>query len=552
VVEVRLLGPVQAVRAGREVLLGGPRQRAVLALLVLEAGRVVPTGRLVEELWRGSPPPGAAVTVRSYVSRLRSALAPEVAVAARGGGYVISVGPDQLDASRFELLVAAGHDALALGRAVAAGARFREALGLWRGPALGDVLEVEPPAREAARLEELRLAAAEARVEADLAAGLHAEVTGELERLVAEHPLRERLWRLLMLALYRDGRQADALDVYRRVRAMLTQELGLEPGEELRQLEWAVLRHEVPPAAPDQPRHNLPTRLTSFVGREDELAAVGKLLDQARLVTLTGPGGAGKTRLAVEFAAGMVDRFGDGVWLADLAGIGDPDFGGGAGDGGPGSTAVRRGAGTGGAPIPAALGGAVVGLGQLRAPARRLRRPSGRAAGRRARAAGPGHQPRTPGGADHATPGQCVNSAVGSCAHAVTASWAIICLAERAQVGGQVGGGGEGVGVVVAQDAAAAVEGVVVQVVGGLHLAQRAQIDGQVGGRVQGVGVVLAQDAAAAGQGFVVQVAGGLHLAQRAQIVGQVVGGVQGVGVVLAQDAAAAGQGFVVQVVGGL
>jgi DNA-binding SARP family transcriptional activator len=326
VVEVRLLGPVQAVRAGREVLLGGPRQRAVLALLVLEAGRVVPTGRLVEELWRGSPPPGAAVTVRSYVSRLRSALAPEVAVAARGGGYVISVGPDQLDASRFELLVAAGHDALALGRAVAAGARFREALGLWRGPALGDVLEVEPPAREAARLEELRLAAAEARVEADLAAGLHAEVTGELERLVAEHPLRERLWRLLMLALYRDGRQADALDVYRRVRAMLTQELGLEPGEELRQLEWAVLRHEVPPAAPDQPRHNLPTRLTSFVGREDELAAVGKLLDQARLVTLTGPGGAGKTRLAVEFAAGMVDRFGDGVWLADLAGIGDPDL----------------------------------------------------------------------------------------------------------------------------------------------------------------------------------------------------------------------------------
>lgn len=151
-------------------------------------------------------------------------------------------------------------------------------------------------------------------------------MTGELESLVAEHPLRERLWRLLMLALYRDGRQADALDVYRRVRAMLTQELGLEPGEELRQLEWAVLRHEVPPAAPDQPRHNLPTRLTSFVGREDELAAVGKLLDQARLVTLTGPGGAGKTRLAVEFAAGMVDRFGDGVWLADLAGIGDPDL----------------------------------------------------------------------------------------------------------------------------------------------------------------------------------------------------------------------------------
>jgi predicted ATPase/DNA-binding SARP family transcriptional activator len=322
--EVRLLGPVQAVRAGREVPLGGPRQRAVLALLVLEAGRVVPAGRLIEELWRGNPPPGAAVTLRSYVSRLRSALAPEMPVVARGGGYAISTGPDQLDASRFERLVAVGHDALALGRAVAAGARFREALELWRGPALADVLEVEPLALEAARLEELRLAAIEARVEADLAAGLHAEVTGELEQLVAGHPLRERLWRLLMLALYRGGRQAEALDAYRRARTMLAQELGLEPGEELRELEQAVLRQEIPPLVPEQPRHNLPARLTSFVGREQELAGVGKLLGEARLVTLTGPGGAGKTRLAVEFAATAVGRFGDGVWLADLAGIGDP------------------------------------------------------------------------------------------------------------------------------------------------------------------------------------------------------------------------------------
>jgi Bacterial transcriptional activator domain len=166
---------------------------------------------------------------------------------------------------------------------------------LWRGPALGDVLEVEPLALEAARLEELRLAATEARVEADLAAGLDTEVTGELERLVAGHPLRERLWRLLMLALYRGGRQAEALDAYRRARAMLAQELGLEPGEELRELEQAVLRQEIPPLAPEQPRHNLPARLTSFVGRKQELAGVGKLLGEARLVTLTGPGGAGKT-----------------------------------------------------------------------------------------------------------------------------------------------------------------------------------------------------------------------------------------------------------------
>ena len=324
--EVRLLGPVQAVRADREVALGGPRQRAVLALLVLEAGRVVPAGRLVEELWRGSPPPGAATTLRSYVSRLRSALAPEVPVAARGGGYAVSTGPDGLDASRFERLVAEGRDALGRGQAVAAGARIREALGLWRGPALADVLEVEPLALEAARLEELRLAAVEVRVEADLAAGLHTEVTGELERLVTEHPLRERLWQLLMLALYRGGRQADALAAYQRARAMLAQELGLEPGEELRQLEQAVLRQEIrrPPCISEQ--RNLPARLTSFVGRDQELVGLGKLLGEARLVTLTGTGGAGKTRLALEFAATVVERFPDGVWLAELAGIGDPEL----------------------------------------------------------------------------------------------------------------------------------------------------------------------------------------------------------------------------------
>ncbi len=257
VAEVRLLGPVQAVRAGGEVPLGGPRQRAVLALLVVEAGRVVPAERLIEELWRGSPPAGAAITLRSYVSRLRSALAPEGSVVARGGGYVISTGPDGLDASRFERLVAEGRDALARGQVVAAGARLREALGLWRGPALADVLEVERLALEAARLEELRLAAAEARIEADLAAGLHAEVTGELERLVAEHPLRERLWQLLMLALYRGGRQADALAAYRWARDVLTGELGLEPGEELRELERAVLRQQVPPPALVRAEHNL-------------------------------------------------------------------------------------------------------------------------------------------------------------------------------------------------------------------------------------------------------------------------------------------------------
>ncbi|HEY6315394.1 MAG TPA: BTAD domain-containing putative transcriptional regulator [Streptosporangiaceae bacterium] len=321
--EVWLLGPVQVVRAGRELRLGGPRPRAVLALLVLEAGRVVPAGRLVEEVWRGSPPPGAAKTLRSYVSRLRAVLNPGATLVAGGGGYVLRLDPDLVDAVRFERLVGAGQAVLAGGEAAAAAGRFRQALGLWRGRALADVCEVEPLAREAARLEELRLVAVEGRIEADIAVGLHAEVTGELEGLVAEYPLRERLWRLLVLALYRAERQADALAAYRRARDMLADELGLEPGEELRRLEQAVLRQEVP-AASLPARHNLPAPLTSFLGREQDLARLEGLLGEVRLVTLTGTGGTGKTRLALETGARVVGRFPDGVWLAELAGIADP------------------------------------------------------------------------------------------------------------------------------------------------------------------------------------------------------------------------------------
>ena len=321
--EVRLLGPVQVARAGRDVGLGGPRQRAVLVLLVLEAGRVVPAGRLVEEVWRGSPPPGAAKTMRSYVSRLRTLLTPDVELVGRGGGYVLSVDPGVVDAVRFERLAVSGQAALRRGDPTAAAGCFREALGLWRGPALADVSEVEPLAREAARLEELRLAAVEGRIEAGIELGLHAEVTGELEGLVTEHPLRERLWRLLVLALYRGERQADALAAYRRARDMLATELGLEPGEELRRLEEAVLRQEVP-AAPPPARHNLPAPLTSFLGREQDSALLERLLGEARLVTLTGTGGTGKTRLALEVGARVVSRFPDGVWLAELAGVADP------------------------------------------------------------------------------------------------------------------------------------------------------------------------------------------------------------------------------------
>ena len=175
--------------------------------------------------------------------------------------------------------------------------------------------------------------------------------------------LRERLWRLLVLALYRCGRQADALAAYRRARAVLAGELGIEPGPELRALERAVLRQQVPAAAPRRAQHNLPARLTSFVGREQELAALEEMVAEARLVTVTGAGGAGKTRLAVEFAAAAAERFDDGAWLAGLAGITDPGLVPGAGDGGAGGAADQRDAGARGAAVPAALGGAAAGAG---------------------------------------------------------------------------------------------------------------------------------------------------------------------------------------------
>ncbi len=211
--EFGILGPVRVLRDGRELELGGPKRRAVLALLLLARGRVVPADRLAEDLWVGRPLPGAAGTLRTHVSRLRTLLRPDAVLVAQGGGYVLAVEPGQLDAVRFERLTGAGRHALEGGEAAEAAGRFGEALGLWRGRALADVAEVEPLAREAARLEELRLVATESRIEADLALGLAAEVAGELEGLVAEYPVRERLWRLLGLALYRAGRQTDALAV---------------------------------------------------------------------------------------------------------------------------------------------------------------------------------------------------------------------------------------------------------------------------------------------------------------------------------------------------
>jgi hypothetical protein len=254
---------------------------------------------------------------------LRALLRPDAALIARGGGYVLELEQAQVDAARFELLVGEGQAALARGATRVAADRLRDGLAIWRGRALADLVDIASLALESRRLEELRLTALEGRIEAELELGLHAQLVGELETLVAEQPLRERFWRQLVLALYRCERQADALATYRRARELFAGELGLEPSEELRRLEQAVLRQDVPPVARRPQPYNLPAQLTSFVGRERELAELERLLPGARLLTLTGVGDVGKTRLALELAARVVESVPDGAWFVDLSGVAD-------------------------------------------------------------------------------------------------------------------------------------------------------------------------------------------------------------------------------------
>src|SRR6185437_16087205 len=249
--EFGILGPLEVSRAGYAVPLGGPRQRAVLALLLLEANRVVSLDRLAEDLWAGHQPEGWVTTVQIYVSHLRQALEPgrargaagEVLVT-RGRGYLLRVDGGRRDAARFQDGFAAGRAALEAGRYAEAAGTLRTALSLWRSQVLADLADYPFIRPEATRLEELRLAAVEARIDADLALGRHDALTAELEQLVAEHPLRERLHGQLMLALYRCGRQAGALAAYQRVRDLLAGELGIDPGEPLRALHASVLAQD--------------------------------------------------------------------------------------------------------------------------------------------------------------------------------------------------------------------------------------------------------------------------------------------------------------------
>ncbi|MGW1954616.1 BTAD domain-containing putative transcriptional regulator [Streptomyces sp. NPDC001920] len=333
--EFKVLGPLEVLRDGLPVRIEAAKVRLLLAALLAEANHVVTVETLVTRLWGEHPPGRARNTLQNYVLRLRRALgspAGGAPVLTRPHGYVIEAAPDALDLYRFTALVRQGRTALDEGAAARAAALLREALALWRGDPLSDLpahlLQGVAPA-----LDERRLDALELRIDADLALGRAAHVLPELRGLIEEHPLREHFWAQRMLALFHCGRQGEALESYRLVAAMLADELGITPGAELRQLHQRLLTaapnlNEARGVTPAPlPRDgDLPVEMTTFVGRENEVSEARRLLASARIVTLTGVGGVGKTRLALRVAADVAPSFADGVRLADLAPLTDADL----------------------------------------------------------------------------------------------------------------------------------------------------------------------------------------------------------------------------------
>ena len=329
VTELRVLGPLEIRRAGEVVPLRSARQRALLARLLLDAGRVVPLDAIVDALWGDEPPADPRNAVQTYVARLREVLTESVGLITREPGYLLDVGSDEVDVLRFEeLLDQAGQ---LTEQPAASRGRLDEALNLWRGPAYAEFADgfAHP---EALRLAERRLVALEQRAACRLELGEAAEVAGELEALAGEHPWRERFVELHMRALSSLGRDREALAVYRAYRELLAEEAGLDPSDTLVELEGTILRGElVRPARATAPRRQepslpatgVPLAVTSLVGREREIAHTQRLLDESRLVTLIGPGGVGKTRIAAE-AAEAADAAGAEVAWVELAPVADP------------------------------------------------------------------------------------------------------------------------------------------------------------------------------------------------------------------------------------
>ncbi|WP_326765247.1 winged helix-turn-helix domain-containing protein [Streptomyces sp. NBC_01591] len=327
-----ILGTTRALRDdGTAVTIGGARLRALLTVLALRPGRAVPAAVLVDEVWDGEPPADAVGALQALVGRLRRAVGHDEIVSVESG-YRLAAEPDAIDLHRFERLAGEGTRALEEGDAAKAGTVLDDALGLWSGPALADL-----PDRDAvaARWEARRLDARRNRLRAALALGRADEALPELVALCAEHPIDEPLQALRLRALRDAGRTAQALAAYDEVRTELADRLGTDPGPELRSLHAELLRQDParpaappPPArtgAPAAPQGNLRARLTSFVGREGDIDALREDLSHARLVTLLGPGGAGKTRLSQEAAESVAATWPDGVWLAELAPVDDPE-----------------------------------------------------------------------------------------------------------------------------------------------------------------------------------------------------------------------------------
>ena len=350
--QVRLFGELEALAAGAPVPVRGAKQRALLALLALQRGHPVSADRLIDALWGDGLAANPANALQAQIGQLRRTFG-AAAIVTSEAGYALDVRPDQVDVIRFEQLVTKGRRLAADGELASASATLSEALGLRRGEPLAEFAYAGFADAERARLDELTLVATESRAEADLGLGRYGELAGELEALCREHPLRERLWELLILALYLSGRQAEALRAYAEVRDRLVDELGLDPGPALRELQTRILAQDpslAPAGALARPAPapadgavpagtvagagavavpvtvgNLRERLGRFVGRDAELAQLREAVRASRLVTLTGPGGAGKTRLAVEAAAALRPEHPDGAWLVELAGVAEPE-----------------------------------------------------------------------------------------------------------------------------------------------------------------------------------------------------------------------------------
>ncbi|MFF3440617.1 BTAD domain-containing putative transcriptional regulator [Streptosporangium sp. NPDC002721] len=348
-----VLGPLTVTRDGERLDLGGPRVKALVATLLIAQGKMVTSDRLVDAVWGENAPASGVATLYSYITKLRRVLEPDRPprtatglLDRQGPGYVLRVRPESVDSERFAALAERGARLLSDDPSAAAES-LAAALALWHGPAYADLGDTDVAGAEIARLENARLTARQDHAAARLATGADVQAVGELESLVREHPLAERSWELLALALYRNGRQADALATLRTARERLIEELGVDPGPSLRAVEAAILRQD-PALAPHPPekaataaerpeprepvRPRLPVPLTRLIGRDDAVDAVRDLLAAHRLVTIAGPGGTGKSRVALEAARGYRigdgdgDEDEDGPWLALLADVTDAEL----------------------------------------------------------------------------------------------------------------------------------------------------------------------------------------------------------------------------------